>query len=137
MIRASQVRRGLAEWIGANVPGAVWSESAPYGPNDRAVTLRDLPSQPATAVAVELYHRDDDLVLPDVEVRVQLMFRGPGDAADDFGDDVFEALHGRTMFQAGAVKVQRAERVSSAPLGPDGNARERRSDNYELVFMRP
>lgn len=137
MIRASQVRRGLAEWISENVPGAVWSETEPYQADDRAITLRDLPSQPATAVAVELYHRDDDLILPDTAVRVQFMFRGPGDAADDFGDDVFEALHGRHMFQAGAVKVQRAERVSSAPLGPDGNSRERRSDNYELVFMRP
>lgn len=135
-IRASQVRRGLAQWIAENVPGAVWSETVPYGPDDRAVTLRDLPSQPATAVAVELYHRDDDLVLPNVEVRVQLMFRGVGDAADEFGDDVFEALHGQAMFLAGGVKVQRAVRVSSAPLGPDGNARERRSDNYEFVFMR-
>jgi len=99
--------------------------------------LRDLPSQPDTAVAIELYHRDDELILPGIEVRVQLMFRGPGDAADDFGDDVFEVLHGRHMFQAGAVMVQRAARLYAAPLGADGNSRERRSDNYELVFMRP
>ena len=136
MIRAAQVRRGLAHWISANVPDAVWSETEPYGPDDRAIALRDLPSQPATAVAIELYHRDDDLILPDTEVRVQLMFRGPGDAADDFGDDVFEALHGRQMFTAGTVKVQRAARVSSAPLGPDENRRERRSDNYEFLLMR-
>lgn len=136
-IRASRVRRGLAAWISEHVDGAVWSETDPYEPSDRAVVLRDLPSQPDTAVAVELYHRDDDLVLPDVEVRVQLKFRGRGDAADEFADDVFEQLHGQHHFAAGDVMVQRAARQFAAPLGPDDNGREQRADNYTLVFMRP
>lgn len=137
-IRVAQVRRGLAEWIGLNVPGAVWSETSPYGPDDRAVALRDLPSQPDTAVAVEVYNTDDDLVLPNTEVRVQLLFRGRGDAGDEFGDDVFDALHGRHRFEfPNGLKVQRAERLYAAPLGVDDNQRERRSDNYGLVFMRP
>ncbi|HLR94823.1 MAG TPA: minor capsid protein [Jiangellaceae bacterium] len=137
-IRVTQVRRGLAEWIGLNVPGAVWSETSPYGPDDRAVALRDLPSQPDTAVAVEVYNTDDDLVLPNTEVRVQLLFRGRGDAGDEFGDDVFDALHGRHRFEfPNGLKVQRAARLYAAPLGVDDNQRERRSDNYGLVFMRP
>lgn len=136
-IRAAQVRRGLAEWIAATVPDAEWSDAVPYGPGVRAVTLRDLPSQPDTAVAVEVYAITDDITLPDVEVRIQLTFRGPGDAADHFADDVFEALHGLHGFEMGGLRVQRARRLYVAPLGADSNGRERRSDNYALVFMRP
>lgn len=136
-IRVSQVRRGLATWLSENVPNTVWSETDPYQAGDRAITLRDLPSQPDIAVAIEVYNTEDDIVLPDVEIRVQLMFRGRGDAADDFADDVFSVLHGRRMFTAGDLTVQRAHRLYAAPLDPDGNSRERRSDNYALVFMRP
>lgn len=132
------MRRGLAEWIGSTVEDAVWSTSEPYAPTNRAVTLRDLPSEPDTAVAVELYHREDDLVLPDTEIRVQLTFRGRGDAADDFADDVFQALHGlHHAALPGGLILQRAARLYAAPLGPDDNRRERRSDNYALTFMRP
>jgi|GEM_PF-4026881 len=135
-VRAAQVRRELAGWIAEQVE-AVWSEVDPYGPGDRAITLRDLPSQPDTAVAIEVYNTEDDIVLPDTAVRVQLTFRGRGDAADDFADDVFDVLHGRHRFQMGDLVVQRAHRLYAAPLDQDGNSRERRSDNYELVFMRP
>ncbi|HLS15007.1 MAG TPA: hypothetical protein VK095_10900 [Beutenbergiaceae bacterium] len=137
VIPAAQVRRGLAAWLGENVPDAVWSDTAPYGPDDRAIFLRDLGSQPDTAVAVEIYHTENDLVLPGTEVRVQLMFRGRGDVADEFADDVFPVLHGRHHFPLpGGLVVQRAAHLYAAPLGQDDNARERRSDNYAFVFMR-
>lgn len=135
-IRASQVRRELAAWLASQVDAA-WSETDPYQAGDRAITLRDLPSQPDTAVAIEVYNTEDDIVLPDTEVRVQLTFRGRGDAADEFADDVFDVLHARHHVQMGALTVQRAHRLYAAPLGQDGNSRERRSDNYALVFMRP
>lgn len=133
-ISVADVRRGLAQWIGASVASATWSEGA-YAPTDWAVTLRDLPSQPDTAVSVEVYHTESGLVLPGTEVRVQLTFRGRGDDADTFADEVREALHGLHHFTAGGVDVQRARHLFAAPLDPDGNGRERRADNYELWVM--
>lgn len=133
-IRVSEVRRGMAEWLGENIESATWSEGA-YAPTDWAVTLRDLPSQPNVAVAVEVYNAYSDLVLPGTEVRIQLTFRGHGDTADEFADEVLDALHGLHHFTAGNVHIQRARHLYAAPLDPDGNGRERRTDNYELLVM--
>lgn len=134
-VSVSDVRRGLALWLGENVESATWHEHDPYAPTDWAVTLRDLPSQPDTAVAVEVYHSESSLVLPGTQVRIQLAFRGRGDDADKFADEVLDALHGRHQFTAGAVYIQRARHLFAAPLDPDGNGRERRTDNYELWVM--
>lgn len=134
-VSVAAVRRGLAQWLGANVESATWHETDPYASTDWAVTLRDLPSQPDTAVAVEVYNTQSDLVLPGTEVRVQLTFRGHGDHADEFADEVLAALHGLHHFTAGDVQIQRARHLFAAPLGPDDNRRERRTDNYELWVM--
>lgn len=137
-IQTAEVRRALAEWIAAEIEGAVWSETEPYAPTDRAVTLRDLPSEPDTAVAIELYDWDEGLTLPNVAIRAQLLFRGRGDDADDFADEVFARLHGlHHATLPGGIILQRAVRLWAAPMSPDDNRRERRSDNYSLTFMRP
>lgn len=135
-IRVSDVRRAVAEYL-ADSNVAVWSPSAPYLDTDRAVFLRSMQSAPDVAVAVEVYGVVDEVVLPNVEVRVQLLFRGPGDSADDFADDVFQVLHDRHHFQAGDLRVQRARRLYATPIGVDDNQREQRTDNYGLTFMRP
>lgn len=131
----SALRRGLAEYLAANGVGT-WRESSPYLPDEKAITLRDLPDAPDTALAVEVYDISDDVVLPDQEVRVQLLARGRGDAADDMADTAFGVLHGAHHFMAGTVKVGSARRISSAPLGADDNGREERADSYALVLMR-
>ena len=134
-ISAATVRRSLATHLSARGVG-VWSETTPYEPDDRAIVLRDLPTAPDAAVAIEVYDTEDGLVLPDVPVRVQLMFRGRGDDADEFADAAFAVLHGQYHYDMGEMRVQRSRRLYTAPLGADENGRERRSDNYELLFMR-
>lgn len=135
-IRVADVRKAVATYL--NTAGvAAYKTDAPYAEADRAVFLRALQAAPDTAVAVEVYDVTDDVVLPNVEVRVQLRFRGRGDAADDFADDVFQVLHGQYHFQAGALVIQRSRRLYATPLGVDDNRREERTDNYGLTFMRP
>lgn len=133
-ISIAGLRRGLAAYVGEHTSG-VWSQDVPYAPGDWAVTLRDLPSQPDTAVAVEIYNFQSELVLPGAEIRVQFTFRGRGDDADDFADELYAVLHGKHRFAAGDVSVQRARHLYAAPLGVDENGRERRTDNYELILM--
>lgn len=135
-IRVSDVRRALATYL-HDQGVAVYKTAAPYVSSDRAVFLRSMQSAPDTAVAIEVYGIVDELVLPNVEIRVQFYFRGPGDVADDFADDVFQVLHDQHHFLAGDLRVQRARRLYAAPLGVDDNQREQRTDNYGLTFMRP
>src|SRR5690606_20258488 len=101
-------------------------------------TLKALPDAPDEAVAVSVYDVEDDLRLPHVLVYVQLRFRGTKTSrtsVDDFADAAFSALHG-ARFTAGERSVQQCRRISVAPLGADGNARQERADNYELVLGR-
>lgn len=133
MTSVAQLRRGLAVFVGSHTSGA-WSETAPYQDDDWAVTLRDLPSAPDTAVAIEIYNVESAMVLPDTEVRVQFTFRGHGDDADDFADELFSVLHGKHHFRAGDVEIERAKHLYAAPLGVDDNQRERRTDNYEVIL---
>lgn len=135
-VRVATVRTALAQYLDAQGVAAWLEPPETYPADARAVTLRDLPSEPDAAVAIEVYDVRDDLVLPDVEIRVQLLFRARGEAVDDFADDAFDVLHGRHHFQAGALVIQRCRRISTAPLGPDDNGREQRADNYGLVLMR-
>lgn len=135
-IRVSDVRRAVGEYLHAQEV-AVYKTDSPYVANDRAVFLRQMGSSPDVAVAVEVYGVVDELVLPNVEIRVQLLFRGPGDTADDFADDVFQVLHDRHHFLAGDLRIQRARRLYATPIGVDDNQREQRTDNYGLTFMRP
>lgn len=137
-VKVSEVLTGIAEFLDGEGVG-VWRPEGTYTSDEVAVTLKSLPAAPDNAVAVAAYHVGDDLVLPDVEVLLQLRFRaarGSRTAVDDLADSAFDVLHGRHMFSAGALTVQRARRLSVAPLGADDNGREERADNYALILMR-
>lgn len=137
-IPVSDVLVGLAEWMNA-AELATWRPTGTYTAGEKAITLKSLPTEPDNAVAITVYDVDDDIVLPDVEVMVQLRFRADATTrtgVDDFADSVFNALHGARNLPAGQLVIQLARRVSVAPLGADDNRREERADNYALMFMR-
>ena len=137
----SRLRAGVA-WFLASEGVGIWNDDPriPYTRDDVALTLKKLPPQPDNAIAVEVYDQEDDIVLPGSTIYVQLMFRaaagGQRGDVDNIADAAFDALHGRHRFNAGSVRVARAYRISSAPLGADDNGREERSDNYALTVMR-
>jgi hypothetical protein len=137
-IRVSEVLLGLAEFL-HDEGVAVWRPTTGYLAAERAITIKELPAAPDAAVALSAYGVTDDVVLPDVEVRVQLRFRSGGSrtAVDDFADDAFDVLHGRHGFTLGTLRVHQARRLSSLPLGADDNRRHERADNYGLILMRP
>ena len=108
-VKVSAVLVGLATYLdGKGV--AAWRPTGTYGASEKAITLKALPAAPDAAVALSVYDVADDVVLPDVEVMVQLRFRSGGTrtAVDDFADSVFDVLHARHMLTAGQVQIGRA-----------------------------
>ena len=137
MTTTADLLEGVAVWLAAQGVG-VYRPDSVHPAGETAVTLKRLPTAPDRAVAVNVYDTRDDLTTPLREVMVQLRFRAPGPltAVDEFADSVFPLLHMRHHFDAGTVRVQRAVRRSSAPMGADDNRREERADNYALILQR-
>ena len=90
-------------------------------------------SAPDQAVGVTVYGGTDDLVNGLRTRRVQLMHRGadndPADA-DRLAAASFAALQGLSRTSG----INTAFRLSWARLGADGNGRQERSDNYQLII---
>lgn len=137
-MKTSTVTLALCQWLADNDFG-IYRPNTPYQKNERAITVRRLPTAPEWALAVAPYGLDEDLVLPNRLINVQLRFRtGKGQpltTVDDWADDVAEALHMRHRFNMGGLHVQRAVRTIIAPLGADENGREERADSYALLLM--
>lgn len=95
------------------------------------IAAKRIPAQPDIAVGVTVYLASD--TLQSNTRRAQFRFRGaPNDpfGPDRLADDVFRLLHMRHH----DGHVSRITRESIAPLGMDGNARDERTDNYEITL---
>lgn len=88
---------------------------------------------PDEAVGVTVYGGSDDLVNGLATRRVQLMHRGGRNApggADRLAAASFGALQGLSRTSG----INTAFRLSWARLGADGNGRQERSDNYQIIL---
>lgn len=98
-----------------------------------AIAAKRLPASPDAGIAITVYATEDDITAR--IRRVQFWCRGtPGDpfSADRLGDDLLAHLH---WLHKDPV-ISRAQRLSFALLGPDGNGRDERTDNYQII-LRP
>lgn len=97
------------------------------------VAAKRLATTPDQGVAITVYATIDE---PQTHTRrVQFWMRGTRD--NPFGPDrisqlIFEQLHWRHHDSL----IARARRLSTAQLGLDGNGRDERTDNYEII-LRP
>lgn len=97
------------------------------------IAAKRLPATPDAGVAITVYATEDDITAS--IRRVQFWCRGKrGDpfSADRLGDDLLAHLH---WLHADPV-ISRAQRLSFALLGQDGNGRDERTDNYQII-LRP
>ncbi len=126
----------LAELLAAAGVGK-WRPTGPdYGPTETGITGYALPSTTDRAIAITPYDTDDPLDGPAVRF-VQLRSRGRARQqfdAGDLADLAFAVLHDRHHPDP---RVARIVRVSSVPLGPDGNGRQERTDNYQIILNNP
>lgn len=136
MTTISDLVAGLAQWLD-DEGLADYKPTDPYVSNDRAVTIKSLPTNPDDALAIFPYGVTDARVLPNMEIRVQLRFRSAGSrlSVDQWADSVAEKLHWAHYLKFGDVTVQRAERTIIAPFGPDDNGREERADSYTFILL--
>lgn len=120
----------LGETLGA-IPGWVWSDAGEPPPSAVGVWYGAIPQSPDRAVGCRVYGGTDT---DDVSRRrAQLIFRGAkGDpsSADALADAAFATLHKRSDIPG----IAYIERQSFGPLGADGNGREERSDNYNIIL---
>lgn len=106
---------------GLNPTAAAWLFYGPIG------------ASPDEAIGVTVYGGTDDLVDGLMTRRVQLMHRGKKNdpaGADTLAGVSFVALHGLSR----TAGINTAFRRSWARLGPDGNGRQERSDNYQIIL---
>ena len=100
-------------------------------PGAPLIAAKRLPHDPDVGIGVTVYLADDALLLN--TRRVQFWFRGaPHDpfGPDRLADRVFRLLH-MTHHDGHIARITRA---SFALLGVDGNARDERTDNYEITL---
>lgn len=96
-----------------------------------AIAAKRLPATPDAGVAITVYATEDDTNTR--TRRVQFWSRGHrGDpfSADRIADDLLTALH---WLHHDPV-IARAQRLSFAILGLDGNDRDERTDNYQIIL---
>lgn len=99
------------------------------------IFYKELPTTPDRVIALTAYSSADEATVALSHIRVQVWFRGAVNTSldpDDLADDVFDVLHGLMNRTYGGVHLVQCFRVSSVPLGVDGNKRSQRSDNYEI-----
>lgn len=118
---------GLGEWRPA---GPVYTAA------ETGIFYGAIGATPDRAIGVSVYATDDDVVTGEATRWAQLRYRGPRNApngADTIAGAVFTAVHG--TYHAGGIA--RLVRTSSAPLGADGNGRQERADNYQIILDNP
>lgn len=127
----------IAELLATAGVGA-WRPAGPaYTATETAITYRALPAAPDRAIAVAAYDNVDDPVTGTAVRFVQLRVRGRAERiadADDLADFAFGVLHDRHQPAPGIARILR---TSTVPLGADGNARQERSDNYQIILDNP
>lgn len=98
-----------------------------------AIAAKRLASSPDAGIAITVYATEDDITAR--IRRVQFWSRGDRDdpfSADRIADDLLAHLH----WLHNDPVVSRARRLSFAQLGQDGNGRDERTDNYQII-LRP
>ncbi|MEV8029268.1 minor capsid protein [Cellulosimicrobium funkei] len=138
-MRAKQVGRAVAQQLAAAGVGT-WNPDGVFTAGQTAITLKQVPTNPDRVISVTVYNVNED---PDPRSvtqawSVQVRTRAPGipDEVDELADDVHEALECHHTQWPEGVFVQRAHRHNFAPLGPDGNRRHERVDNYRIITAR-
>lgn len=129
---------GVAQLLDAdNV--AVWKPSGAYAANEIGIIIGPPSQSPPSQVALAVYNSVDDPALPDSTVMLQVRVRAPDDdprKAEDLSDGVFNSLQGLRATVNG-IRLVYGKRSSTFPLGIDGNGRQERTDNYDLMVHRP
>lgn len=118
---------------------ATWKPSGAYAVNEVGIVIGPPSQSPPSLVALAVYNSSDDPAAPDSTVFLQARSRAPDDdprKADDLDDGVFNALQGLRATVNG-IRIVYGKRNSSAPIGIDGNGRQERTSNYELMVHRP
>lgn len=116
----------------------VWRPTGPgYTAGETGIYYGALEETTDRAVGVTVYAPvTDDVQTGMTERRVQIRCRGRRamkNDADVLAGDVFAALH-KLSRRAGLLLVRRE---SFAPLGPDGNGRQERTENYTVTIDNP
>lgn len=118
---------------------AVWKPTGVYDDNEIGIVIGPPSQSPPSLVALAVYNSVDDPAQSDSTVMLQVRVRAPDDdprKADDLSDGVFNSLQGvRTTVNG--IRLVYGKRSSSFPLGIDGNGRQERTDNYDLMVHRP
>lgn len=129
---------GLAQLLDSATV-AVWKPTGAYTEDQVGIVIGVPTQSPRSLVALAAYGNVDDASLSDSTVQVQMRLRSAGadpGPADDLADEIFDALQGLRATLNG-IAVVYAKRVSTYPLGLDGNGRQERTDNYDLTVHRP
>lgn len=138
---------GIAEELAAAGVG-LWgglNAVATASPTLPAIVLRQLPSEPAYALAIYPYRVSADAKLTDSVIGINFRARSgstaPGPASVAL-EGVFLRLHalGRFRFGIGTdheLRITDMYWQSETDLGPDGNGRPERSANYYVQLNQP
>lgn len=115
-----------------------WSPAGGYAADDVMLTVDQLPTGHAQAVAMGFYPVEDSAGTDSI-VGIQFWIRGkPKDrlSSKSIADSLFDALHGIESTSIAGIPIMRVWRQSGANLGPDGNDRQELSENYYLQLTR-
>lgn len=115
----------------------VYSEDAPYGPDETGIVLLDMPDGPDRAICLTPYPVDDD-VTTDAITAVQVRYRAGVErlAALDIGDALLALFHNRRGYWLRSVRVAASWRQSEVLLGTDAHGRPERTSNYYFQTTR-
>jgi len=119
------------------IDGWEWRETGPaYSESVVGVHYGAIKATPSRGVGVRVYLASDDLDESLSWRRMQIRFRGPRNdptGADALADAAFARLQG--LSRVGGISG--ISRLSMAPLGADGNGREERAENYQIILDNP
>lgn len=118
---------------------AVWNPTGAYADNEIGIVIGPPSQSPPSLVALATYNNSDDPAASDSTVFLQVRTRAPDDdprKANALAGGVFNSLQGLRATVNG-IRIVYGKRNSSYPLGIDGNGRQERTDNYELMVHRP
>lgn len=112
----------------------VWRPTGPaYTSAEIGIFYGPIGALPDRAIGVTCYTQTDNPENGRADRYVQVRCRGAKslpNGADLIADAVFNALHG-SYHTSGFARITR---TSTAPLGADTNARQERTDNYQLII---
>lgn len=120
---------------------ASYDEQGAYPADATGITLKSVPTAPDRVLTLGVYDIDDS---PDpssslrtymLQVRTRGLAFPPTDV-DDLAEAARDALTVHHDTWPGDLRVDRCHRVSTIPLGADGNRRQERTDNYRLLTRR-